>query len=196
MEKITLGERALDGKLSLKFIASTITAYNKVAVQLHQAACLAFYRAAQFGDPDSLNAFYNGLRVNDQTALRVWIGKHATYVDLDNGEVRPWIKWSKDKGFAMIKGRQEHRQDVFTLDSEEDGKQMLLALEPFFQKNVKDKDAIDLVALISMLKKTAERVEKKSKDENIPLPADILSLITSTKNATSKELEALERVKE
>jgi len=194
---ISLNDRGHDGKLAMSFIGTVARAYAKLSIQLHQAACLAFYRAAQYGDPDALNAFYGALRVNDQTALRVWVGQHATYIDLDNNEVRPWIKFTKDKGFALIKGREEFRKDMFTLDMDnEDGKQALLALKPFYDKNVKDKDALTLEALLTMLEKAADRVTKQAKEENIALPADILNLTTSIKNTTAKEKAALERIKE
>lgn len=193
-QNITLGQRGHDGKLSMAFIGTVSRAYAKLSVQLHQAACLSFYRVAQYGDPDALNAFYNGLRVNDQTALRVWVGSHATFVDLTDSKVKPWLKWSKDKGFSVVKGTEPHRKDMFTIDSEEDGKTMLLMLKPFYDKDVKEKDALTLEDLINMLKSASEKVSKKSKDENVPLPNDIVNLLKSIDNATTKELEALERV--
>lgn len=193
---ITLGQRGHDGKLAMSFITSANHAYTKMSVMLHQAACLAFYRAAQYGDPDALNAFYGALRVNDQTALRVWVGQHSTYMDLENQEVRPWLKWNKDKGFALVKGKEEYRKDMFTIDSEETGKTMLLMLKPFYDKNVKDKDALTIEALITMLAKAAKSVKDKSTKENLKLPADVLNLVQSIENTTSKELEALARVKE
>lgn len=195
-QNITLGQRGHDGKLSMQFIGTVNRAYAKLSVQLHQAACLAFYRAAQYGDPDALNAFYGALRVNDQTALRVWVGQHSTYMDLENQEVRPWLKWSKDKGFALVKGKEEYRKDMFTIDSEETGKTMLLMLKPFYDKNVKDKDALTIEALITMLAKAAKNVKDKSTKENLKLPADVLNLVQSIENCTAKELEALARVKE
>lgn len=193
--EITLAQRSVDGKLSMAFVNTVNKAYTKVSVQLHQAACLTFFRAAQFGDCDGLNTFYNNLRVNDQTALRVWFGKHATYLDLEKGSVSPWIKWSKDKGFSIVKGTEMHRKDVFSIEGDEDGKQPLLALKPFYDKDVTTKDAITLEALFAMLQKTADSIQSKAKKENIPLPADMLNITTSMKNYASKELEALDRVK-
>lgn len=195
-KNITLGERGNDGKLALSFIGTVNKAYSKLALQLHQAACLAFYRLAQHGCPDAMNAFYAGLRVNDQTALRVWVGQHSTYLDLEANEVRPWLKWSKDKGFRVVNGKEEYRKDLFTIDEEVEGKTMLLMLKPFYDKNVKDPDAFSIETLYIMLQKAAERVTKTAEKENVKLPADMLNLTTSIKNYTSKELEALARVKE
>jgi hypothetical protein len=196
MSDITLGARGNDGKLSMAFISTVNKAYTKLSIQLHQAACVAFYRAAQFGDPDSLNAFHNNLRVNDQTALRVWVGQHSTYMDLEANEMRSWMKWNKEKGFHLVKGKEEFRKDLYTIDSEEEGKDMLLMFKPFYDKNVKDKDAITLEVLITMLQKAAKSVSDKSKKEDVKLPADILNLVTSINNTTTKELEALNRIKE
>jgi hypothetical protein len=199
---ITLGQMGHDGKKAMAFASSTVKAYAKLAIQLHQAACLTFYRAAQYGDCDSLNLFYSGLRVNDQTALRVWIGKHATYTDIANAEQRPWMKWNEKDGFHVIgmkKGgvnTEPFRKDMFTIDTEEAGKQMLLALDPFYNNNVKDKSAITLEALLIVLQKAAENVTNKSKKENVSLPADVLSLVSSIKNCTAKELAAIERIAE
>lgn len=193
-KNITLGQRGNDGKLAMAFIGTVNRAYSKLSVQLHQAACLAFYRLAQYGCPDAMNALYGNLRVNDQTALRVWVGQHATYIDLENSEVRPWVKWSKDKGFAVVKDREQFRKDMFTIDSEETGKTMLLLLKPFYDKNVKDKDALTIEALITMLAKAAKNVKDKSTKENLKLPADVVNLVQSIENCTAKELAALERV--
>lgn len=191
--EITISARGNDRKLSLAFIRSTNKAYAKMSTMLHQAACLAFFRAAQYGDVDSLNEMYRGMRVNDQSALRVWVAEHASFVDLENGEVRHWIKFSKD-AFAIVKGREEHRKDMFTLENEEGEKQPLLSLKPFYDKDVKSKDALTLDVLIKTLAKSAKSVKDKSEKENIKLPADILSLVKSIENTTTKELEALSRV--
>jgi hypothetical protein len=191
---ITLGQMGHDGKKAMSFASSTVKAYAKVAIQLHQAACLTFYRAAQYGDCDSLNLFFAGLRVNDATALRVWIGTHSTFVDLENNDVRPWIKWNKEKGFAIIKGTEAHRKDMFTIDVEEAGKTMLLALKPFYDKNVKDKDALTLEDILNMLAAAAKNATKKADADGVVLSADVLNLVTSIKNCTAKELAAIERI--
>lgn len=191
---VTIGQMGHDGKKAMAFASSTVKAYNKLAIQLHQAACLTFYRAAQYGDCDSLNLFYAGLRVNDATALRVWIGTHSSFVDLENSSVRNWIKWTKDKGFTVVRGTLEHREDMFTIDEEEAGKTMLLALKPFYDKDVKEKDALTLEDILNMLAAAAKNAEKKAEKDGVALNADVSSLITSIKNCTAKELAAIERI--
>jgi len=193
---VTLGQMGHDGKKAMSFASSTVKAYAKLAIQLHQAACLTFYRAAQYGDCDSLNLFYAGLRVNDATALRVWIGTHSSFVDLENSSVRNWIKWTKEKGFAIVKGTEAYRKDMFTIDEEEAGKTMLLALKPFYDKDVKEKDALTLEDILNMLAMAAKNAEKKAEKDGVSLNADVSNLITSIKNCTAKELAAIERIAE
>ncbi len=196
MTKLSLSKMGLDGKATMAFVVDTNKQYAALSIRLHQTACVAFYRAAQFGDADALNMFYSGLRVNDQTALRVWIGQHSSYMDLDLGATRNWIKFNAKQGFALVKGVESHRKDMFTVETNEDGKQMLLALKPFYDKNVKDKDAITLEVLMNMMKRTADQMTKKAEAEGIKLPADVLKLTTSMKNTAAKELAAIERVTE
>lgn len=192
---MTLIQIANDAKALGKLVNTTINSYTKLGVKLHETACALFYHVAQGNDPKPLNDFYNGLRVNDQTALRVWFGQHASFVDLDNMQQRQWIAFSEKTGFRLVKGVEAHRKDLFALEDEEN-KTNLLKLKPFFEKNVKDKDAITLEQLLGMLKKAAEGVEKKSKSEGIALSADVIQLIASTKNTVAKEEEALARIKE
>lgn len=193
---LTIGQIGLDGKASMAFASSTVKAYGKLAIQLHQAACITFYRAAQYGDCDALNLFYAGMRVNDQTALRVWIGAHSSFVDLENSSVRNWIKWTKEKGFTIVKGTEAHRKDMFTIDEEAAGKEMLLALKPFYDKDVKERDALTLEDILKMLAKAADNATKKADTDGVVLSADVSNLITSIKNCTSKELAAIERIAE
>lgn len=206
MTKLTLSQVA-DNKDALgALVVSTIKSYKALAITLHQTACATFWHTAQHGECHALNEFYNGLRVNDQTALRVWIGTHATYVDLAEGKVKPWIKFSVKDGFSVIKGTQDHRRDMFLVERNpdetaaivngDDNKTILINLKPFFEKNIKDKDALTLEELIKMLAKAADSVTKKAGDEGIALPADILTLTQSMKVTTSKELANIERIKE
>lgn len=183
------------GKKSLiAFVAVTLGDYSKVATQLHQSACMTFFHTAQYGDCDALNLFYQGLRVNDQTALRVWIGKHATYLHMVEGEettLRPWIKFSQKDGFTIVKGLEDKRKDLFTIDTNEEGKTMLLSLKPFYDKNVKDKDAITLEALITMLAKAGKRVKDMANKENVALTPGLKALINEIDRDTAKEMAAI-----
>ena len=191
---LTLGQIGANGKSVMSFAASTIRAYSKLSVQLHQAACLTFYQAAQYGNCDALNVFYAGLRVNDATALRVWIGSHSSYVNLDDGSVKNWIKWNSKDGFSMVKGVEQFRKDMFTVDEEVTGKTMLLALKPFYDKDVKDAKAFTLEELQTMLAGAGKRAAKKATDEGIALPASVTALINEIDRETSTELAALKRV--
>lgn len=196
MTKLTLSQVA-DNKDALgALVVSTIKSYKALAITLHQTACATFWHTAQHGECHALNEFYNGLRVNDQTALRVWIGAHATYIDLADAKVKPWIKFSVKEGFSVIKGTQDMRKGMFLVEDVAEGKTTLITLKPFFEKNIKDKDALTLEELIKMLAKAADSVTKKAGDEGIALPADILTLTQSMKNTTAKELAAIERIKE
>lgn len=191
---LTLGEIGNNGKSVMSFASSTIRAYAKLTIQLHQAACLTFYQAAQYGNCDALNVFYAGLRVNDATALRVWIGSHSSYVNLDDGSVKNWIKWDAKKGFSMVKGVEQFRKDMFTVDTEETGKTMLLSLKPFYDKDIKDAKAFTLEELLTMLAGAGKRAAKKATDENIALPAGITALINEIERETATELAAVKRI--
>lgn len=194
--KMTLTAIANDSKALNTLVSNTIKAYKAVGVQLHQTACALFWHVAEHGECHALNEFYNGLRVNDQTALRVWFGEHASFIDLANNESRNWIKFSTKEGFSVVKGTLDHRKDKFLVEDVAEGKTTLIALKPFFEKNVKDKDALTIEELVSMLAKAADRATKKAADENIQLPADILKLTTEIKNVTGKVSADLARIKE
>lgn len=190
---------ANDGKQLTKMVTTTVTAYKKVAAQLHNTACAVMFHAAQYGECSALNKFYEGLRVNDQTALRVWLGAHSGFVDLNTGTTRNWISFTKKDGFRVVKGTESYRKDMYRLgDVEGDNEQTtdLLALKPFYDKDVKDKDSVTIEALIAMIGKAAEKAEKQADKEGLALPADILKLTQSIRNTTSKELAAIERAKE
>lgn len=206
MSALSLSAIAKDGKALNKLVSDTVKSYKAVGVSLHQTACALFYHVAEYGDVSQLNAFYQGLRVNDQTALRVWFGQHATYVDLDGGTVKAWIKFSVKDGFAVVKGKEDRRKGLFLVEpsaTEEEAvengdanKTILINLKPFFDKDVKAKDSLTLEELINMLGKAADRATKKATDEGIALPADILKLTTEIKAVTSKELANIERIKD
>lgn len=185
---------ALNGKSLNKLVGSTIASYMKLSVKLHETACAVFLHAAEHGECSALNRFYDGLRVNDKTALRVWFGEHASFVDLANNEVRHWIKWKEKGGFFVVKGTADHRVGKFTIGEQVEGVDDCLLWKPFFEKDVKDKANITLEELIKMLAKAADSVTKKADSEGIPLPADVLTLTTSIKNTTAKELAAIARI--
>jgi len=190
---VNLNEVANNGKTLKKFVGVTIANYAKVALSLHQAACMTFFHSAQYGDCDALNMFYRGLRVNDQTALRVWVGNNATFLADDN-TVKPWIKWTKETGFAVIKGLEDKRKNLFLVDAIEEGKTTLITLPAFYEKDVKDKDAITLEALIAMLGKAAKRVNDQATKEGLTLPVGVSNLVRTIERETNVEIAALKRV--
>ena len=164
-----------DKKALISFVDETITAYKTVAVALHQAACMTIYHAAEYRECSFLNAFYNGLRVNDQTALRVWVGKNFLVPVEGTEKPTSWINYSKDKGFHIRKGVKS--EGLYELDT-------LLVLDPFYNKNVKEKDAITLEAILAMLHKAAERADKQADDEGINLPDQLKTLLKDVKHVT------------
>jgi hypothetical protein len=85
---------------------------------------------------------------------------------------------------------------MFTVGETVEGKTDLLTLKAFYEKNVKDKDAITLEALLTMLGKAAERVTKQAGEEGIQLDADTLNLTTSIKNLTGKKLAEIKAITE
>lgn len=193
---LTIGQMGHDGKAAMAFASTTVKAYAKLAIQLHQAACLTFYRAAQYGDCDSLNLFFAGLRVNDATALRVWVGQHSSYVDLANGEVKNWIKWSAKDGFKIVNGLEAFRKDMFTIDEQVEGKTMLLGLKPFYDKNVKDKDAITLEELAAMFSAVAKRVKSKAESEGLTMPVELANLVNTVDREAAAITANLKRITE
>lgn len=191
---LTIGQIGLEGKTAMAFAASTVKAYAKLAIQLHQAACITFFRAAEYGDCDSLNLFFAGLRVNDQTALRVWIGQHSSYVNLDNQEVKNWIKWNAKDGFKIVNGVEAHRKGMFTIDEQVEGKTMLIGLKPFYDKNVKDKDAITLEELAAMFSAVAKRVKSKAESEGLTMPVELANLVNTVDREAAAITANLKRV--
>lgn len=178
---------ATNGKKLNTFVNSTIRSYNSVATKLHHAACMTLFHIAQYGEGHALNTFYNGLRKNDQTALRLWIGKHTQYVDLDDdGKTKNWIAFTAKDGFRVVKGKEQYRKDVYDLDD-------LIALDPFYNKDVRDPKAFDLAAAITMLKKAVDNVNSKSEKNNVALPESITRLLKDASTIVAEEAAKLEK---
>lgn len=149
------------------FIKNTIKSYQTVGFKLHAAACMAFYHAAEHGDPVYLNQLYAGLRVNDQTALRVWSGKHAT-VDLNedvesDANMYTWLGFKKDSGFFVKQGSENARKGRYSGEG-------LMALDSFLTKDVRDKDSLTLEALLGMIAQVEKRMAKKAETEGLDFP--------------------------
>jgi len=184
---------ASDNKKLGAFIASTIVKYNTMAVVLHQAACMTLFHVAEFGECHALNKFYRGLRVNDQTALRVWFGKHATYAD---GDVeKAWIAFSlKSKedglpGFSMIKGKQAMAKDHYSL-GEAKGKIDLLSLPSFQAQDVRTPAAMTYEKLLAIVVKAVTKMDAESDKTGIAIPADVKDKATALMAAATKAIDS------
>lgn len=168
---------ANDGKSLHSFVEGTIKQYRNLSVRLHETACIALFHTLQFREASALNAFSNGLRVNDATALRLWIKKHTLApgnTDFNpNEEAQTFIGWTKKKGFFVRKGLKS--EDAWELAN-------LLQVDPFFNKNVQDKDALDLVKLLKALKQAAGRATKQADENDIQLTRPLESILKELVN--------------
>lgn len=172
---------AADNKALTGYIAETVRGYKSLAVQLHTSAAMALFHALQFREASAMNALYHGLRVNDQTALRLWVGR----LTLTPGNTErnatdkaaSLIGYTKDKGFFVRKGLKS--EDAWALDD-------LLAAEPFFNKNVQDRDALTLDKLLTLLGRAASNAETKADENDIVLPDEVKKLIGDITSVTTK----------
>lgn len=175
------------------FVSSTIAKYNTVAVELHQTACMALFHTAQFREPYSLNLFYKGLHTNDQTALRVWIGKHAKSKHA-NGELKSWISFTKfdnegKGGFKLIKGSPS--ADLYTVDVEQKGKLMLIGVDPFYIADVRTETAYTYEMFLKSFVAFTKREEAKAEKEKFNIPASLKAGMSTVAKAAEAELEKL-----
>lgn len=186
MNDINLHEIATNGKALNGYVAATIKAYGNLAVRLHTTAAMVVFHSLQYRECSALNSFAKGLRVNDLTGLKLWIAKHTLVPgesERNPGDkAATMIGYSKDKGFFVRKGIKS--EDAFTLDE-------LIALDPFYNKNVQDKDAMTLAKLLEMLAKSAKRVGSGAEDNDIALPPAIVELLgTITKTVEAVKVPA------
>lgn len=106
-------------------IANAIKQYQSSGRAIHVSVVSALYHAATTGDPRYLTQIYEGLRSNDQTAVRMYIRRVSAIVGLDGGnpdglanEVinaaveRGGILTFKEKKFQVIQG---HTSDAAKL---------------------------------------------------------------------------------
>lgn len=179
---MNLKETALhNGKLK-RFVSDTVGMLKKLDTRKHQTAVMTVYHAAQFGEASQLNVFFNALKVNDQSALKAWIVSHFSYeVENDNTGPRYWLMYTNKKnaageviGWHVLKNTSDHRVDQYNFDE-------LMELEPFYNTDVSKPKVWDVNALLDVLIKAADTIEKKSEKENITLPSDVLNAIAEAK---------------
>lgn len=164
-----------------KFISGVLVAYNAVASDLHIAACVAIHQAAAFGRCENLGKLYDGLRKNDQVALRIWLGKQSAYTVTINGEevTKHWLSLdSKAKEFkdrwTIRKGTDEVRKasKAFTPAS-------IMGEQPFHVKeNNKKDDPFTMVDLLASVKAFIKRTKTRADNEDLAIPADLMAEFT------------------
>ncbi len=76
-----------DGALLDKHITSTLRAYDTVHRNLHVAAVSAIHNLAKSGNPARLQRLYDGLRQNDQTALKLFIRRSNILVGVGGKDI-------------------------------------------------------------------------------------------------------------
>lgn len=164
-----------------KFIAGVLVAYNAVASDLHIAACVAIHQAAAFGRCENLGKLYDGLRKNDQVALRIWLGKQSAYmVTADNVETKKhWLALdTKAKTFetrwSVKKGTDGHRAVSKAFNPA-----AIVAEQPFHVKeNNKKDDPFTMVDLLASVKAFIKRTKTRADNEDLAIPADLMAEFT------------------
>ena len=167
------------------YITETINMYNTVRGRLHSAASLAIHHAQQTGGAQLLNVLFEGLRINDQTALRVWFGKVATVnTVLADGEEADicWLLYKKDTGFNVKKGSEGYRKDAKSWDA-------TLEMAPFYDKDVSDRTEPSLAAILNYLAGIQKTLEKKqlALPEGQVIPVAISNAIASLESVVTIE---------
>lgn len=172
-------------------VKRSIASYKVMGSILHQAACASLFHAAETGDSRPLTMFWEGLRQNDQDALRLWVGKltkvtvlHAASEAVEASETTPAIEaqpereevvkfmgFKKDKGFSIEKKTENYRKGYHTLEA--------LLAGPSFQDvdQAKETKAFGLVELLAMLARVEGQVTKKAEENDITIPANLLMAV-------------------
>lgn len=164
-----------------KFIGRVLVAYNAVASDLHIAACVAIHQAAAFGRCENLGKLYDGLRKNDQVALRIWLGKQSAYmVTADNVETKKhWLsldtkaKTSAER-WTIRKGTDEMRKASKALTP------TTIVTEQAFhiKENNKKNDPFTMVNLLASVKAFIKRTKTRADNDDLAIPADLMAEFT------------------
>lgn len=111
----------------LKAISDGKDAYKQTRDWVHQRACEALYYAAQFGSARSITSLFEMVSKNDAASFKAWVMTHASFIN-EEGKSRSWLKYSQDKGFQVMSGKdypETVRKDTFEPED-------LLATIPFY----------------------------------------------------------------
>ncbi len=176
-------ESILKGKWE-KVLADTRKLYDSVGQRLHVLAAYSLHHAATHSDPRKLTDFFNILRINDQDALRIWIGEYAKCVDPsdideETGEprVKPFLRYSTATGFTFIKGSKPVVAD-FTLEN-------MLGTTPFMSLQTKNSGARQLgwEEILAYLLKVKPQVEKKAEKAGLAMPDEFVGLLQNLESS-------------
>lgn len=174
----TVAESAVKAQGTAKntkaFIVGAIASYGHGKIKIHVAACLAFVHACDNHQADMLNLLHDGLEVNEQTALRSWVGVNSTYtVTVDGVEtVKQFIAFTKDKGFVVKKDTQDHRVGKFDLKK-------LIASGRFYSKMTAEKPEMDWAKVMAFLANVGKVAEKKAEAADSTLPAELKATLAT-----------------
>ena len=112
----------------LKAISDGKDTYKQTRDWVHQRACEALYYAAQFGSARSITSLFEMVSKNDGASFKAWVMTHASFIN-EEGKSRSWLKYSQDKGFQVMSGKEDYpetvRKDTFEPED-------LLATVPFY----------------------------------------------------------------
>lgn len=159
-----------------EMLKATNDLYRKVATRLHHTACVALYHAAETGDIRPLNTFFNGLRQNDRDALRLWVGKAASYEVEGEAEPKRFISFKKDAAFSIVKGTEDNRVGHLNLE--------VMLHGTSFQDINQEKEAkpLGLVEILNLMARFEKQVTKKADENGVELPASIKHQLTNMTN--------------
>lgn len=189
MADLSLNEIANSGKTLKVYVRNTVAMLKKLGERLHYTACMTVFHAAEYGDASHLNAFFDGLKVNDQTALKRWIADNFTYENAEGGSVN-WISFTTkaDKqgnptNFYVVKGTEENRKGAYDLND-------LLGMKSFQETDVSKPKVYDLAALLDMVIKAADTAAKKAEPsktrEGVELPPQVATFFANIVHDANK----------
>lgn len=159
-----LNEKKLKAKItSIRGRAATLHA------DMHIVCVSALAFAAEHGRSDLLNSFDKDLNVNYRNALKDYIRAECGTKTVEDGvsKFTSWLSWSKDKGYAIVKGKTEMRAK-FLADI-----QALAARSPFFAQNVAEnvKRIFDDAALLKAIQHLLSKATKAADEGTVSATA-------------------------